>query len=559
MSIMQRFENMLSLSKKKLPKYSIWTAAFLVAAITFVVFLPALQNGFVNIDDHLYVYENPAIRSIDIVFMKWSLTAVVASLWHPLTLFSLALDYAVWGMNPYGYHLTNIILHALNTILVFVLVIQVLESAGLREGAAPSLTRKELYIATATAFLFGIHPLRVESVAWISERKDVLCAFFFLLTILSYIKYTSSLHLKKTILYLISFIFFFLALLSKPMAVTLPIILLLLDFYPLKRSGLNNIKWVLLEKIPFFILSALSSLLTLWAHASGGTLLSVDVLPFQMRIVVALRAVLFYLYKMLLPFNLAPFYPYPETMIIFSVETISALILFPILTFIAIRSLKWNRLFFSVWFYYLIMLFPVIGIAQVGGQAAADRYTYLPSLGPFLLAGIGIGIVLEKYSKKRARLLIFATLLTISIILCHNTIKQIAVWHDSITLWSHDIKFFPETAFSAYDGRGTEYGRLGKYQDAIKDFDMAIKINPEYLELYYNRGITFEKMGETLLAKKDFEKVIKNAPQFKEAYYRLGLISARTGNDGLALFYFRKAASLGSKEALAYLKKGENQ
>jgi hypothetical protein len=387
----------------------VWAMALVVAFITFMVYFPTFNNDFVNWDDNVYVYENQGIRSIDFWFLKWSFTAVVSSNWHPLTMFSHALDYALWGLDPWGHHLTSIIFHTFNTLLVFILVVRLSEYRRAGETGISSdfagPGKKALIAGIVTALLFGIHPVHVESVAWVSERKDVLSAFFFLLSVLAYLKYTSSRDSKRSIFYGACLILFIMALMSKPMAVTLPVVLLILDCYPLGRltlgGGLRGARWLVIEKVPFFVLSLLSSLITLWAQHTSGAITTLGVTPLTTRILVAMRAYVFYIYKMVLPTDLAPFYPYPRTVEFFAVEYSVSFILLIVITSLCLWSSKRNGLFLAVWFYYLVTLIPVIGIVRVGLQAAADRYTYLPSLGPFLLAGLGAGAAFGISSKKR--------------------------------------------------------------------------------------------------------------------------------------------------------------
>jgi hypothetical protein len=307
-------------------RITVWAVALIVASVTFVVYLPALNNEFVNWDDPTYVYENYQIRSIDFGFLKWIFTAVVSGNWHPLTMFTHALDYSFWGLDPRGHHLTSIIFHTFNTLLVFILVVQLLGCGRAGKTGIPNgftgPDKKALIAGIVTALVFGIHPVHVESVAWISERKDVLSVFFFLLSVLAYLKYTSSRNSKRSISYGACLLLFTMALMSKPMAVTLPVVLLILDYYPLGRmsleGGLKGAKWSLLEKVPFFVLSLLSSLITIWAQHTGGALTTLEAYPLKVRILVALRAYAFYIYKMVLPIDLAPFYPYPRSSILYT-------------------------------------------------------------------------------------------------------------------------------------------------------------------------------------------------------------------------------------------------
>jgi hypothetical protein len=359
--------------------------AFLVALLTLLVYLPALQNDFVNWDDHLYIYENPHIRSIDSEFFKWIFTTFHASNWHPLTWLSHAIDYAIWGLNPMGHHLTSIILHGLNTFLVVILIIRLINYD--RDKAPITVENKKfsnnnpIIAGAITGLLFGLHPLHVESVAWVSERKDVLCAFFFLLSILSYLKYTSPLQKQKTVHYALCLLFFIFALMSKPMAVTLPVVLLILDVYPLGRlhlksaftnpplppftkGGLGGIK-VLIEKLPFLILSLASSVVTIIAQQNA--IVTFEARPLGERLLVAIRAPVFYLFKMLWPTDLSPLYPYPSKISFLTIEYMGSFILVVCITAFCIWLWKRQKIFAIVWAYYIVTLLPVLGIIQVGG------------------------------------------------------------------------------------------------------------------------------------------------------------------------------------------------
>lgn len=531
----------------------IWLLAFFVAFITFTTYLPALKNGFVNWDDNLYIYENQNIQSLDIGFLKWCITAVVSSLWHPLTLVSLALDHAIWGLNPWGYHLTNILIHSTNTFLVFILVIQLLEYNNLWRDS-----KKALITGFITAILFGIHPVHVESVAWVSERKDVLSAFFYLSAMLAYIKYTSTTGLKKAALYSASILLFFFALLSKPMAISLPLVLLILDIYPIGRLTRNprSTKWVLIEKLPFFLLAFLASVATVWAHSAQGGLRALETYPLVERIFVAVRAYLFYLVKMALPLNLAPWYPYPEKISFFTSEYAGALIALTIITIFATRSLKTNKVFFAIWFYYIITLAPTTGIVQVGGQAAADRYTYLPSLGPFIFTGLGVGYLFDRWSKRQYRLAAVVAVILLSTLLINTTVKQIAIWRDSITLWSYEIELFPESSAEIYSNRGLAYDGLGNYQYAIKDYNKAIELGPETAKIYISRGNTYDSLGDYQQAIKDYSKAIELAPQNAKAYVNRGRVYRSAGDYQQAIKDYSKAIEIDPRDAMTYYNRG---
>ena len=310
----------ISLSKKR-AVLAIGILSLFVFSFTFFVYTPALNNDFVNWDDDEYVYKNTRIQYLDPQSLCWMLTSFNAANWHPLTWLSHAIDYSLWGLNPRMHHLTNVILHALNTLLVFFLALQIVNRwktipAGMSSGEKNRVSLTEILITgIVTALLFGVHPLNVESVAWISERKNVLSTLFFLLSLLSYISYASSiLKRHRLIWFALSFLFFLLALMSKPIAVTLPLILLLLDYYPLNRLSPHYYKnlQVFLEKVPFFLLSIATSVITVMAQQSGRAFISVAHLPIGSRLLNALHSLIFYLKKMALPQELFPLYAFPK-------------------------------------------------------------------------------------------------------------------------------------------------------------------------------------------------------------------------------------------------------
>lgn len=520
-------------------RHIVWLSAVSVVFITFVVYLPALQNGFVNWDDSAYVYENLNIQSIDFRFLKWCLTAVVVNLWLPLTMFSLAIDYSVWGLNPLGYHLTNNVLHSFNTYLVFILTLKLVKTGNLRPN-------NKVVIATVTSLLFGIHPLHVESVVWISERKDVLCASFYLLSLLSYIKYVSATDDKRFRFYALSFIFFILSLMSKPMAVSLPIVLLVLDYYIYKRLTIKkvmNAKAVIFEKLPFLIIGVLTALVTLWAHHTTSALLSLEIFSLQIRILIALYAYLFYLAKMVVPLNLSPLYPATQDTTFLTFEIFGPFILFMVVIFFLFRVFDQKKLFVAMLLYYLVTLMPTIGIIQVGRQFAADRYTYLPSIGPFILIGIGVGYLFEKYLSKAYRAIIIAIIVLLSGVLSGVTIKQISIWKDSITLWSHQIKFFPETAI-AYVSRGLAYKDLRNYQLALEDFNKVTQLYPDFSQPYFNRGLVYYEAGRYDDALKECNKAVELHSAYAEAYNCRGSAYVKLGRAQQAIMDYDRAIDL---------------
>ncbi|MBI2413897.1 MAG: tetratricopeptide repeat protein [Deltaproteobacteria bacterium] len=484
-----------------------------IALIIFLVYLPALSNGFVNWDDQLYVYENADIRSIDARFLKLAFTSVMVSNWHPLTMLSYAVDYSIWGLNPFGYHLFSIVLHAINTLLAAILAKKLAEEAGAGENLS-------VFIGAALALLFGLHPLRVESVAWVSEKKDVLSGFFFFLSLISYLKYKKT---SKALPYALSLFFFIFSVMGKPMSITLPAVLLILDFHPLDgfKAG---VKKALIEKAPFFALSVLFAGATVWAQASDNAIASLDPYPMASRMLVSIRALAFYIFKTLLPINLAPFYPRDLSPSPFGAEYIASLALVIAITALSILLLKRSRLPLALWLFYLATLSPVIGIIQVGSQAAADRYAYIPGLAPLILIAAGGGRLFKRRSGAAAALAIAC-----AIVLGALTVRQVSVWKDSVSLWSHEVAVYPDDAPIGWSNLGLAYKDSGELDKAVASYEKAIEIDPNYADAYGNRGVAYLKLGRMNDALEDLSTAIRLNPESAELHGNRGVAFITTG------------------------------
>jgi tetratricopeptide (TPR) repeat protein len=567
-------------------KGTTYIVAALVALATVVVYLPSLQNEFVAWDDWQYICRNPHITSLDTRFLKWAIFDFYEANWHPLTWLSHAIDYAIWRLNPMGHHLTSVILHGLNTFLVIILIVNLLRVASSFEEVKGFLSdRRVLTVGIITGLLFGLHPIHVESVAWVSERKDVLCAFFFLLSILAYIRYVSGAsppphpsslptgeRIKPALSklegvrgirwYLFSLGFFFLALLSKPMAVTLPVVLLIMDWYPFRRiEGADRLKPIFIEKFPFFALSLVSAILTLLAQSSGGSITSMKILPLSIRIFVGFKALIAYLGKMILPIELIPFYPYPQDISLLSFEYLLPLLLMIGITAACIVLSRKRRVWLAIWGYYVLTLFPVLGIIQVGRQAMADRYTYLPSLGPFLIIGLGVTWLFESLNTlKRWNLFLKTINLSIAAIviffMLFASIKQIGVWKNGVVLWTYVIEKNIQKVPMAYYNRGVAYERMGQYDKAIEDYNRAITLNPNYVEAYCNRGGTYEKMDQYDKAIEDYNRAITLNPNYIETYYNRGVTYEKMDQYDKAIEDYNRAITLNPNYIEAYYNRG---
>jgi tetratricopeptide (TPR) repeat protein len=542
-----------------------------VSFITFITYLPALKNGFVHWDDDIYVTGNPFIRSLGLPFFKWAFSSFYASNWHPLTWLSHAVDYALWGLNPTGHHLTNIIIHAVNTFLVVVLAIKLLEIWKRRVISEAVFDQREILItAGVTGLLFGLHPLHVESVAWVAERKDLLCAMFFSLSILAYTYYIRDMFLPPAdrvagpaVLfqkwYLLSLGFFLLSLLSKPMAVSLPFVLLILDWFPAHRiSSVKTLLNAVGEKLSFLLLGLVSSVLTILAQQRGGATGLMEIVPLPKRIAVAAKASVVYLWKMVVPENLIPLYQYPRNATLLSVEYLSMIILILGISALLLCGAKKWKLPLALWSYYFLTLLPVLGIVQVGGQAMADRYTYLPSCGPFLALGLA-SVWISRILGRRSNILKLsfgAVIVSLLVSMAYLTSKQIGIWHDDLTLWSAVIEKAPNESSRAYFLRGLTYERMGVLDKAAQDYNASIATEPFHAEAFIHRGALYGEAGEFEKAIEYFDTAIKIEPGNSEAYGDRGYAYALSGERDLALADYNKAIQLNGSFAMAYLNRG---
>lgn len=545
-----------------------------VAIVAAVVYLPSLSNGFVEWDDHVYVYESEGLKLTGIPFLKWAATAVVSSNWHPFTMLVYGAEYSLFGLDPFGYHLVNLVLHGANTFLVFVLSLKLIGLAlgdRKREGALAG--------AVIAALAFGLHPQHVESVAWVSELKDVLCGLFFLLSILAYLRYSEG---RKAFFYALSLISFVLALISKPMAVTLPIVLLLLDLYPLGRLGsIGSLKKALVEKLPFFMFAVLAAAATIWAQSGDQAMASLAQSPLSERADVAVRGLAFYLEKLFVPVDLVPFYVRPLEGEFFNhVFWIS---LFASIAISCACIVSRSRALGAAWLYYAITLLPVIGLVQVSDMAAADRYSYLPSLGPVLFIS---GIIAYFAADRRRMLLAIAAFIPIAALLGFMTIKQIPVWKDTVSLWTQEIKVYP--TMQAYMKRAKAFEAAGRFEEAaadyttvisnadrevpallarrasaylnagypdmaLEDYALALRLDPKSAPSYLGRATVFMRKGDYRAAAGELEMVRGLAPDNASVIFNLGVAYEKSGETAKGLELIREAGRMGHAEAAAYL------
>ena len=563
-----------------------------LAILTVITFWSLKDCGFINFDDDIYVYKNAYVQSglnwnnIIRAFSSDFIVAEKSGHWHPLTWLSLMLDYQIFGLNPHGYHLINLLFHVMNTILLFLIFHRM---------------TKKLWPSAFVACLFAIHPLHVESVAWIVERKDVLSTFFWMLTMGAYSYYVEHQGFRR---YSLVLLFFVLGLMAKPMLVTLPFVLILLDYWPLQRFqeitgikpsaardcstypiplrsafgiGVSTIKldheiqtvketlevkepadceykWSLIypllwEKVPLFVLTILSSIVTYIVAQSARFVQSIERFPLSVRIGNAFISYIAYIGKMIWPSNLAVLYPYLEGWIPWQV--LGSVFLLIAITLVVIWRAKRFPYLATGWLWYIGTLVPVIGIVQLGTQAMADRYTYIPLIGLFIMVAWGVPDLLKKWNHRKEILLTSSALsiLCLSII----TWTQVGYWQNSFTLLNHTLKV-TDNNWHIYNGRGVAYGDLGNYRQAIDDFSMVIEIKPGFAEAYINRGTAYAYLGNYRQAIEDFSRAIEIKPGYAEAYFNRGTDYLTHGDNISGCRDARKACELGNCKLLEMAK-----
>ena len=477
---------------------------------TLLVFRQVSNFDFIKYDDHLYVYENPhVLNGLTRDGVIWAFTTNRSSNWLPLTWLSHMLDCQLFGANPGRMHLMNLILHLANTLLLFAVFRKM-------TGA--------LWPSAFVAAAFAIHPMHVESVAWIAERKDVLSTLFLLLTLAAYVSYVKNRGMAR---YALTLLLFALGLLAKPMLVTLPFLLLLLDYWPLERIRRQRIEGtsqkvsavrLIAEKVPLFALSAVSSVITFLAQRGGGSVIGINALPLGYRIANVFLSYARYTGKLFWPQNLAVFYPFDVDRFAFWQVAMCILLLLVISIFVI--SFGRNRKYLPVgWFWFVGTLVPVIGFVQVGLQGLADRYTYIPYIGLFIIIAWGLPELLSKWPQRKIALGLSMVIVLTALGIC--THRQVSFWDNSFTLFSHAIEV-TQNNYIVHNNLGVAYDKLGRYQEAIESYKQAIRIEPDYADAHNNLGITYGKLGRWQDAIESYKQAIRIEPDYAEAHYNLG-------------------------------------
>jgi len=512
-------------------------AALALTALVMVVFWPVGGHDFIVVyDDNVYVTANPHVQAgLSWEGVRWAFTTSHVSNWHPLTWLSHMLDVELFGMDAGSHHQTSLLFHLLNTVVLFLVL----------HGMTGFLWR-----SAAVAALFGIHPLHVESVAWVAERKDVLSTFFWMLTMAAYWRYVRRPGAAR---YLAVAMIFMLGLMAKPMLVTLPFVLLLLDFWPLGRWAARASpagrasghtppppwRGLLGEKIPLFLMAAVSSVVTYFAQLEGGAMKSLTSFPLDVRLSNASLSCARYMGKVLWPVKLSVYYPHPgENLVVW--QAVGAGVLVILFSLGALRHLRRFPFIAVGWFWYLGTLVPVIGLVQVGTQSIADRYTYVPLIGFFILLVWG-GVSFPGNSRYRKYVTVLAVCLLV--LAAARSRDQVGYWRNGFTLFEHAIA---ATAGNhvAHHNLGTLYDELGHYDKALEHYRRSLMFKPLYVHSHYNLGNTFSNMGRYEEATVHYQKALEITPFDTDALYNLGNALYHQGRYDEAVAKYREALRL---------------
>jgi tetratricopeptide (TPR) repeat protein len=505
---------------------------FLIIA-TSAVYWPVRNHEFV-FDDGQYVTDNQYVqRGLNRQSIIWAFTTTYAANYHPLTWLSHMLDCELFGVNPGRHHLINVLLHTANALLLF-LFLRAITGALWRSGLV--------------AALFALHPLHVESVAWVAERKDVLSTFFWMLTMWGYVWYVRHPGIGR---YLVVLLLFVMGLMAKPMLVTMPFVLLLLDYWPLCRLEFGqtgcghspppraSLAHLFLEKAPLLVLAAGSSVVTLVAQESGRALSSLQTIKLSERIANALVAYVSYIQKMFWPSNLAVLYPYSKTLAGWKVA--GAGLLLVCIWVLAIKFVRRQPYVTMGWLWYVGTLLPVIGVVQVGSQAMADRYTYVPLVGLFIIVVWAFSELAANWRYRTAAFVTVATIVLLSLIV--KTRSQLLHWVDNVTLFRHALAVTANN-YLAHNNLGVVLSDKGHRLEAVAHYKAALAINPDYASAHNNLGFELFARGEFDRAIFHFSEALRLNPGSMDAHNNLGVVLMKMKKTDEAIYHFREALKI---------------
>lgn len=527
-----------------------WVLPLALTVFTFLAFLPALGCGFVTWDDDINFLNNPAYRGLGLAHLRWMFTTFHTGPYQPLSWFTHGLDYVLWGMNPAGYHLTNVLLHSAAAALFFALSLRLLR-LGFGETAKEGDLR---WGAAFAALFFAVHPLRVESVAWITERRDVLSGVFYLASAIWYLRFAGASAAARFRPYLLALFFFAAALLSKATGIGMAFALLALDIYPLKRLPSSPGSWlskefrpVFLEKLPFLAMGLAAGVLGLIGQQQARNMSSLEIFGPAQRIAQAAYSLAFYIWKTLVPAGLLPVYPPQAAVSPLYVFGGAAVIVLGVLLFMFRSRLPG---LVSAAIVYLVFLAPVMGLVKVGYHITADHYSYLACMGWAVAAGALLVRLQGAHVRRRSAAR--AAALAIAAVLAALTWRQTGHWRDSETLWRYVISAEPGIEL-AHNNLGVALKAAGRYDEAMEEFKKAVRLKPRYPDAVFNIGNTFLLQGRGRLARPYFEEALRLKPDLAQAYIGLGNILVQEGQPAAAVENYRKSLGLQPGSPVAHV------
>ncbi len=507
-----------------------------LALVTGLTFLPSLRNGFVW-DDLSNLVNNPAYRGIGWAQLRWMATSVHMGHYIPLTRLTFALDYTVWGMDPVGYHLTNVLLHAVNAALFYLVALRLLTWATALSGAPGRLG------ALVAALFFALHPLRAESVAWVTERRDVLAGGWFLVTVLTYLRACETTGARRRWSLAASVVAHFLALASKSIVMTVPVVLFLLDVYPLRRLPggppawwRRSVRGVWVEKLPYALLSLGAAIVASYAQL---IVKSLGTYPWSARVAIASYGLAFYLVKTVLPLRLSPLYEVPVPLDPLELRFLGSLLgVIGITVTLVLLRRRWPA-GLAAWIYYVVMLAPVTGlVVRAGFQLAADRYSYLGCLGWAVLIGAGVGAIArgrERGVVRPSLARLFGWAVAGGLVgLAALTWRQVEVWHDEERLWSHAVAVTPRCAL-CHNNLGAALAQRGAPASALPHFEQAVAVRPDRIEVRDSLGLVLAELGRFPEAIVRYQEVLAQRPTAIETRMHLAAALLQSWRAGEAI------------------------
>jgi len=505
--------------------------ALLLTAATLTVYHGVDAFDFINLDDNIYIYENRHVQGgLSQKSVAWAFSNNTAGMWIPLTWLSYLLDITLHGVDPGAMHLTNVGLHLLNVLILCALLC--------------SLTGT-FWTSAFVAGCFALHPMHVESVAWITERKDVLSTLGFLLTLWQYGRFARHPTAGR---YLVALMLYVFTLMAKPMYVTLPFLMLLLDYWPLQRYSVESLRqsgirlkgtatrYLVVEKLPFFFLTVVGTALTYWSFQQTVAWMHPIDIPLDVRLTTAATAYLKYIGKLFWPANLAVLYPYrpvadwPQMM--------AALGLLAAISAAVVWRMRQSPFLFVGWFWFLGLLVPVIGLVNAGSHAMADRFSYGSFIGLYIMVGWGISQALADWQRKRGLLIPLVLVLGIAMMTVSH--RQVQYWTDSVTLYTQSMKHTRDNWF-LHNSLGNALSRQGQTEAAIAQFHKALQLKPDYATAHNNLGVALGRVGQTQAAVKRFQEAVRLSPQYADVHYNLGVALSTQGQLETALGHFLEA------------------